>query len=471
MFSRKFIILILLLNASFCIIKARALDLISSYQDALSYNADYLGEIAKNSASQENQVQGRAALLPQINLSGSVSENYINFSAEIPTAPPPAPAPAQQIAGYYHQPTASAQVQQVVFDFGMFSNYTKSLFSTQLADLQLDLARQQLILNVSQAYFDVLYANDTLNAIRTVKTAFAKQLDQAKAAFAAGSVTKVDVNDALSAFDMATANEIKAQNELLNRKTIFHNLTGSNPDLIQPLRTDVNLLHPNPNAPKSWEKLARISNVNVKIADMKVKMALEDIKVAKAGNMPTAYLLGNYIYSGAPITDSSGLTIAETPQTGNTGAAAGTPFSSFSMASVLLQVSIPIFSGGGISSQVRQAMDNYEVSMQQFTATKRQADADIQKAFWAVENGISIVKAQTQALKSTKLKLKSDTLGYEVGIRNSINLVNSEKSYYEAIQKYNQARYNYLISQLQLMFLSGLINTDFLKLININIAK
>ena len=105
----------------------------------------------------------------------------------------------------------------------------------------------------------------------------------------------------------------------------------------------------------------------------------------------------------------------------------------------------------------------YQASSQQLVSTERQTDQNIQNSFWQVQNGVSIVKAQTQALKSAQIKLKSDQTGYTLGVRNSVDLVNSEKNYYQAIQNYNQSRYQYLNYRLQLKFLAGDIDQDFFK--------
>ena len=136
-----------------------------------------------------------------------------------------------------------------------------------------------------------------------------------------------------------------------------------------------------------------------------------------------------------------------------------------------MQVSIPIFSGGGVSAQTRQATDNYEAAMQQLTSTDRQTNQNTRNAYWAVFNGVSIVNAQKSALLSAKTKLNSDTLGYQVGIRNSVDLVSSQKNYYQTFQTYQQSRYQYLMAEVQLQYLSGKIDEQFLQKINANIKN
>jgi outer membrane protein len=433
-----------------CVRYVDAVDLVDSYNSALSYNADFLASIAKNQAGQENQVQGRAALLPQVSATGGIQEAYLNANGG---------------SIYFHQPTVGAQLQQVAFDFGKFSKYTKSQFATQVSDLQLELAKQQLMVNVAQAYFDVLYANDTLIAIRINKDAFERQLQQAKHAFKVGTVTIADVNDAQASFDAAVAEEIRDENDLINRKNIYRNITGLDPEQIQPLIKDINLVNPSPDDVNQWSKLAKTGNVNIKIARKQLEMANQDVSIAVSGHIPTLGANVNYAYSGSATIDGGNPN--QVIQNSNPGSVG----SSYGYGAVGVQANVPIYSGGGVSSQVRQAKSTYQATMQQLVSVERQTDQSIQNAFWQVQNGVSIVKAQTQALKSAQIKLKSDQTGYNVGIRNSVDLINSEKNLYQVIQSYNQSRYKYLNYRLQLKFLAGNIDADFLKQINTNIDQ
>jgi outer membrane protein len=428
-----------------------AFDLVTAYQDALAYNADYLVAVARNLADQESQVQARSTLLPQISGQGSLNENYLNSGMSL----------------FYHQPLASLQLQQVVFDFSKFSRYTKGKFATKLADLQLADTKQQLMITVAQAYFDVLAATDNLAAISMSKESLNQQLKQAQSSFSVGKVTITDVNDAQAGFDKAHAQEIQAQNDLINKRNILHNLTGLNSELLQPLVQNIDLVTPLPANAEQWSNLAQTNNLKIKIANMQVAMAGQDVSIAKAGHIPSVNVTGAYQYQGAAGVDSADAKAqAMLAQSANVP---GTFLSSYSSAKVGVGVNLPIYSGGAISSQVRQAMSMYAATKQQLVAVQRQTDQNIRNAFWQVENGVAIVKAQTQALKSAKVKLSSDQIGYQVGIRTSIDLVNSEMNYSKAIQDYNNSRYQYLIARLKLKYLAGEINGDFLKLINANI--
>ena len=434
------------------IAKANAVDITNSINRALSYNADYQVSINRNDANQESSIQGKSQLLPQISLSGAVSENYFSATGMSVT---------------YHQPSFGIVITQNLINFNAFSNYTKALFSEQLSTLQLHLDQENLSIKVIRAYFDVLYANDTLNAIKIAKEFYTREYQKAKLNYNAGNISRIDINDSKASLDGATSDEIKALNKLNETKNIFHTLTGENPDLIEPLATNINLTTPNENNIESLESITYARNPNVLVAKIQVDMAKEDISIAKSGNLPNVSLYGTYAYLGAAGIDTTDSAATAALLSG----AGGLPGSSYTMASAGIQVSIPIFSGGGISSQTRQAIDSYEVATQNLETAKRQAGIDVQNAYWQVLNGINLVRANTLALQSAKLKLKSDEMAYRLGIRNSINLMNAEKIYYDALQNYNQARYNYLLGTAQLAFLTNTLDTNFITNLNSNIAR
>lgn len=433
----------------------RAFDLTQAYQNSLGFNADYLGAIAKNEAGLENQIQGRAQLLPQFSATGAVNEAYLTSGSTNVS---------------YYQPVVQAQLQQVVLDFNKFSTYGKSKFASELANLELMDSKEQLMVNVGKAYFELLNAEDSLQAIKMTKNALSQQLDQANTQFKVGTVTIADVNDAQSGYDRASADEIQAEDEVINRKNIFNNITGLNPEMVQPILESIELIYPDPDVVDEWAQMAKEGNVKIKIAAKKLDMATEDISIAKSGHLPVINFIGSYTLQGTA--NITGTDSTATQQLVNTlQTIPGFPLSAYTGLGAMLQISIPISSGGGVSSKVREQISMYEATRDNLLETQRQTDKNVWDAFLQVHNGVEIVKAQAQALKSAKIKLQSDKTGYKVGIRNSVNLVNSEKNYYLTWQAYNQARYQYLIARLELEYQVGKIDDNFLNMININIKQ
>lgn len=432
---------------------SNAFDLAYAYQKALVYNADYLKQIASTDATQEQINLARAQLLPQINGTATMSENYFNTPG---------------LEAMYHQPTLGATLQQVVFDWGKYSNYSKGKYAADVGKLQLDNARQQLMVTISKAYFDVLYAEDTLQAIQMTKSALEKQMNQAKQSFKVGAVTIADVNDAMSGYDTAAAQQIQAENDLIYKKNIFTNLTGLNPDEIQKLSDNIQLELPKPDNINNWAQNAAKDNLDILVADKQVQIANQDVDIAISGHLPSLNVQGGYNYQATGgIDDVHG---AESKQQ-NIANIPGTPLSSYGTGSLGLQLNLPIYSGGGVNAQVRQAKANYQAAQQQLVSVQRTVDQNTRNTYWQVQNGVSIVKAQQTALKSAKTKLNSDELGYQVGVRNSVDLVNSQKNYYQVYQAYQQSRYQYLLARVQLRFLTSDIDDKFINDINANIAK
>ncbi|MEN9946393.1 MAG: hypothetical protein RLZZ293_779 [Pseudomonadota bacterium] len=427
---------------------ASAYDLTYAYQQALVYNADYLQQIASSQASLEQKNIALAKLLPQLNATTTLTENYFNQGG---------------ISAWYHQPVYSAQLSQVIFDWSVFSNYSKGKYASQIGNLQLENARQQLLVSVAQAYFDVLYAKDSLQSITMTKTALEKQMLQAKKSFEVGTVTIADVNDAQAGYDASAAQEIQATNELIYKKNIFRNLTGLDPELIQGLTKDTALVSPFPQSPDKWAQLAESNNLNIKVAEQQLAMANQDINIALSGHLPSVNLNASYQYQDTGTLDSVKGPSAAVQQIANTP---GTPLSSYGVGQAGVQINLPLFAGGSVNAQVRQAKANFEGSKQQLIGVERQTDQDIRNSYWQVLNGVSLVKAQQASLKSAKTKLDSDQLGYQVGVRNSIDLVNSQKNYYQAVQTYQQSRYQYIMARIQLRYLSAGINNKFVQEIN-----
>lgn len=427
--------------------KVYAIDIETSVNKAFLYNADYLSARDKNDANQEISNQAKSVLLPQITVSGGMSENSLSASG---------------VNFTYHQPTIGIGLSQNLINFSAFSAYTKALFNNQLSMSQLHLDQENLSLKVIKSYFDILYTNDTLNALKEARKFYQEQYDKSSMSYKAGAVSKIDINDSKAYLDEAIANETKTLNQLNNAKNSYQNLTGENPDLIQPLVSQINLSKQSYIDLNGLESMAQNQNPNVILYKIQQDMAREDISIAKSNHLPNVSLYGLYTYLGPPSIDTTDLAASA-------DSAPGSSLSSYTIATAGIQISIPISSGGSITSQTRMAIANYEAATANLMASKRSAHADVENAYWQVINGINLINANTIALKSAQLKLKSDKIAYSLGVRNSVTLMNSEKLYYDSIQSYNQARYNYLIGTTQIMYLTNRLDNNFIEKLNQNI--
>lgn len=456
---KKIITILLMLAIS----DAYAANLADSYRAAIGFNADYLAAIASNDADQEAKVQARANLLPQISVGASFSENYLQqYGASKNLSGKPT---TDNMYTWYHQPIYSANLTQTIFDFSVFSAYVKSKYFVKIADLQLETAKQKLLVETAQSYFDVIFAKAQLNAFKNNKTALEQDLDKAKKAFTVGTVTIADVNDAKAAVDAATAAIINAEKELIDAKNHYSNITGLDPEKISELKEKINT-QDLPKDINDYSIQALTRNLDVLVAEQQVNMANMDLLIARGGYVPTVTLGASYQYKDTGGFDKTNATQAQIDDFN----IAGGPLSRSANSSVQLNLSVPIYNGGVTNSTVRQNSARYVAARDKLLQLKRNTDRDTQKAFWLIKNGVSEVRAQEAALKSAKIKLDSDTLGYKIGVRNGIDLVNSQNNYTKVLQDYQRARCQYLMAQVQLKYLIGDANIEILQQLDTNIT-
>ncbi|POZ62675.1 TolC family outer membrane protein [Chromobacterium alticapitis] len=415
---------LLMLGAS---LPSQAFDLVSAWQAARDYNADFAASRAQRDAGQEKLVQGRSQLLPQINASGSYT--YTN---------PLQPSAIETTAGNsvvnvpnarYENHGYNVGLQQPLFDVGKYTGYKKGKIATELADTTFDAAEQQLILDISQAYFDVLRAQDTLAATRASKKTYLNLLQQAKTAFEVGTATITDTNEAQAGYDGAVAQEISDANNLELAQNNLKRLTGLDPAGIQTVREQLPLDPPKPAGLDAWQDMAQRSSLRIKSAEQNLQLAEQTVNEKRGNHLPTVSLNAGYSdqisnqYGSYPHTRGSNIGVT---------------------------VNVPLFAGGGINSQVREAVALREAARDQLESSRRQVKEDVRKAFLGVTNGAALVRAQQQLLVSAKSKVESTRLGKEVGIRTNIDLLQAEQAYYTAQTSLANAKYNYLTARLAL---------------------
>lgn len=450
MFTKKSLLTLILCSVCF---QALAIDLTKSISKAFFYNADYLAQVDADFANGEAVSQSRALFLPQVATFATISENQLSTSGTSIT---------------YHQPSVGIIATQNLINLNLFSNYTKALFERELSSEQLHLNQDNLKLKVIQAYFKILSVTDSLNTIKSAKIFYKNEYEKAQISYKNGMISVLDVSEAKSYLDEALANEVKTLNDLNKAKNIFYNLTGENPDLVQPITPVIN-----PNILKidtldNLESMVLQNNRNVILSKTQLKMAEADISIAKSNHMPNLSLYGAFVYLGSPVVDNADSGAMSTLINQGAGLP-GSFLSNYTIAAVGVQLSIPIFSGGAITSQTRQAMSNYEVALFNLKAIERTALANLKTTYWEALNNKNLIDANWNALKSAQLKLKSDQTAYKLGLRNSIKLMNGEKILIENEENYNQVRYNYLIAVSQLKFLTNQLNEEFIELLNQNV--
>ncbi len=417
-------------------------NLIDIYQIAMAKDPVWASALNANKAAQEKLVQGQALLLPTItaNSNASHTESDIRYLGS---------ASVFRNGGRESFDTFGYgfNINQPIFRKQNLVQYAQSKVQVTQADKQLALAQQNLMLRTSQAYFDVLLAQDKIDLINAQKSAITRQLEQAKANFEVGTATITDVNEAQARFDLVRAQEIAALNELEVRKRAVQSIIGDLPEKLAPTRADLTPRLLEPLDMEQWVQIAEKNNLELIIQQQTLELATQEVDKQNAGHLPTLDAVGSYSDTRA----SGGIN------------GFGTDLQN---ATIGLQLQIPIFQGGAVSSRVREAVANKAKAQDDVEAARRKADLDARQAYLNLTGSVAQVQAYEQALLSSQSQLDSTNLGYEVGVRTSVDVLNAQQQYYTAKRDLQQSRYNYLISVLKLKSAAGILAEPDLEEIN-----
>lgn len=419
------------------------------YQTALSQDPSWASARNANLAAQEKLEQGKALYRPTITFNSNFSESRTNLerdfsSSQIDNTGTSISNPGRQRFNTF---AYSLNLNQPIYRMVNLIEYQQSRLVVSQADRQLMLDKQNLMIRVSQAYFDVLLAQDSIELIRSQKAAINHQLEQARANFEVGTATITDVNEAQARFDLVSSQEIAAVNQLEIKQRAMQAITGSVPQALAKVRQDLQPVLPEPNDMQRWVEMADQNNLALAIQQHNFQIASREVERARAGHLPTVDAVASYRDSR-----SDGSTVGF-----------GSDLEDLTIG---LQLEIPIYQGGAVSSRVREAAANLDKSRDNVEFARRQADLDTRQAYLDVSSGVAQIKALEQALISSQSQLDSTTLGYEVGVRTSVDVLNAQQQLYGAKRNLLEARYNYLLGLIRLKAATGLLNESDLLEIN-----
>jgi outer membrane protein len=429
-----------LLGAAFAL-PANAEDLLQVYRDAQRYDAVYTGARYTLEATRERIPQARALLLPSVNATANVTKQRIDVQTDNQLASP----------NFVRTPTSSGYTltaTQPVFRPQNLVAREQADFQVRQAEATFGQATQDLALRVVQAYFDVQAAQDTLELVGAQKAAISEQLAQAKRNFEVGTATITDTHEAQARYDLIVAQEIAAQNDLDAKRRALQLITGKEYGHLQPLRPDVRLEPPQPADMQSWVDLAEKQAYPVIAQEAATEVASLEAKRASAGHYPTLDLVGS---------------VGQTSDNGSQITPIGRDITT---SSIGLQLALPIYQGGGLSSREREAAANYLKSREDFQNARRTAALNTRQTYLAVVNGIAQIGALQQALVSSQSALDSNRLGYEVGVRINIDVLNAQQQLYQTRRDLAVARYNLLVNQLKLRAAVGGLREEDLEGVN-----
>ncbi len=409
-----------------------AMDLAEIYKLALNNDAELMIAKSELESLKQNLPLASSTKLPQIYFAASATKNDENSSL-------PALDEQQDILTY------SITLQQSIYNGEIWAQVDATEASIITAETNFMATQQNLIVRVTEAYFNILSAQDTVEFVEAEKNAIGRQLEQAKKRFEVGLIAITDVKEAQASYDLSLSSEIIADNALDNEREALQLIIGqplSEP--IAPLGEDINLLIPKPNEEKNWVDQALKYNLTLLSAQSNLKTANENRNLARAGHSPTLDLIASYA---------------------DTSIKSNTDYDTEDL-SVSIQLSVPLYTGGQISAAVKQAELNYSTAKNNLLLQKRLTIQQTNNAHLAVESGIGQVNALQQALVSTNAAMEATEAGFDVGTRTSVDVLISLRETYRSKRDYASSRYAFLVNTLKLKQAAGLLNEDDLIAIN-----
>jgi outer membrane protein len=434
-------LLALMLSSAFFTQPSCALDLLQIYNEALANDPVYTSARYALEAGQEQLTQGRSGLLPSIAARG----NYSKVERDTEDAA------GASISRDYRSNTYSVSLTQPLFRWENWTDYQQGKLSVAVSEAQFAQAQQDLILRVSQAYFDVLTAQDTLASVRAQKTAITEQLSSAKRNFEVGTTTITDTHEAQARYDLVLAQEAAALNDLEVRKAALEQIIGKPAGELAVLRRDVKLAGPQPADINKWVDQAQAQNFSVIAQELNREIAKLQISRSRAGHMPTLDLVASRSHTNQQRDALAGLT--DTNTSGDTN-------------SIGLQWTIPIFSGFSVTSQVREAIALSERARADLDNARRTAIQNARQSYLGLNSGLAQVRALEAAEISSRSALESNLLGYQVGARINIDVLNAQQQLYAALRDLARARYETLMNALRLKFAAGVLGETDLAQVN-----
>ena len=410
-------------------------NLLDIYNEALENDPTFKAAEYSYLADKEIVVQGRAALLPSITLSGSTNWNEY-YQDDV-------------LQQEYNSFSKSARVSQPLFRLDTWFNFKRSKSLTNAAEAEFAYEQQNLILRTAELYFGVLRAIDNLNAAISEEKAIKKQLDQAQQRSEVGLSAITGVQEAQLAYDLSKAARINNEGNLFSAREALNALIGREIFSLDELGEDLQISSPFPNSKEDWVNLALKNNYQLKASYLRKDAAKSNARSAASNHLPKIDIVGSgsdsetnqFNYEGFSI---NGQGIPVPAVTGRRYYA--------------IQLSVPIFQGGAVSSRRKQAYSQYNQADENTLFTERRIIQEVRSQFSNVNTLVANVNAQKQAVISATSALEATQVGYNVRTRNVVDLLQAEKNLYSAEKNLANAKYDYILANLRLALAAGTID-------------
>ena len=427
---------------------AQAQSLQELYDAARVYDATYLAARATADSAQYRYGQAQALARPSVGLGVGATRNEVDL-----------PAIADGKGGTVNSgwqgntvSTAGLNAKYAIFNRPNIGSIEQARLGVDVAQSDLDTAEQDLIVRVAQAYFDVLGAKDTLSTSSANKAAIAEQLASAKRNFEVGTATITDTREAQARYDLATAQELAADNDLRVKRVTLDQLVGRVGVEPRPLAVPVALPPVVPSTVDPWVSVAEGAHPAIRKAQLGLDIAKIEIERAQGARWPTVDLnasLGVQRQTGEGVS-----------YTGNT-----------KQGSLGVSVNLPVYTGGQITNRIKETMSLEEKSRNDLNFARRSVEEGTKRAFFGVQSLQAQVKAYEAAESSTKLALEATQLGYKVGVRVNLDVLNAQTQLYTTQRDLAKARYDVLVNSLKLRQASGQLRPEDVTAINTLLAQ
>ncbi len=420
---------------------SQAEDLLESFDAARSFDPSFQGALKAYDAALQRVPQARAGILPAVGLGASANRGDVKSSVETP--------------GRTIDSTSGNNTYQggVNASYPLFRPANKVVLdqanlAVQIAEATRKQAELDLVTRVAKAYFDVLAAQDALAFLRAQRQAVAEQLASAKRNFEVGTATITDTREAQARADLVVAQEIAANSDFEVKKTALQQITGKAPGTLKTLAANPVLPNPVPDSMDSWVAKSDATNNSIVQAQLAEEIAKREIDKAKTGNLPTVDLTGNLGYSRQTASSTTGFPVR-----------AGS-------SSIGVTLNYPLYTGGAVSARIKETLALEEKAQLDTQGAKAAVAQGTRQAYLGVKSGQAQVKALEAAELSSQVALDANKLGYQVGVRINIDVLNSQSQLFQTKRDLAKARYDTLNAGLQLKSLSGDLTRDDLAQVN-----
>ena len=422
------------LAAAPAVASAQALDLVGAYRLAAENDPAFLAAGAERDAALESVAIAQAGLRPSVSFGGSATLESDDVNE-----------PAQS-SDTYSNLSLSLDATQPLYRLDRTIRLGQARTREEKAKADYAVRTQQLIERVVERYFGVLQAGDDFRFAETNREAIGQQLRQAQQRFEVGLIAVTDVEEAKSRFDLASAREIEAKNGLDNARETMRETIGEYPENLATLGADIPLAVPDPADIDAWTATALERNLPIRSASLAVAIAKEAIRIASAGAQPTVDLVGR-----AAATDRN------RKPTGGSEALS---------ASIGIRLNFPLYTGGRVSAETREARARHRESMHVQERARRDAVRQTRQAYLGVESAIARVGALRQAVVSSQSALDAVDAGFQVGTRTSVDVLDAQRDLFQARNDLAAARYDYIRNALKLRLAAGTLVPSDLDAIN-----